>query len=59
MSTNRAIELLKIELACVQRNENGLCDRNCADCDLVQQTSELIDMYRYVISRMEELTWRE
>ena len=54
MTLNRAVELMKIELSCVRRNEDGKCDRDCASCDLVQQTPELIEMYEYVISRMEE-----
>lgn len=54
MTQDRAIDLLKTELSCVRRNENGLCDRDCASCDLVQQTSELIEMYEFVISHMEK-----
>lgn len=54
MTKERAIELLKIELACVKRNDDGLCDRVCAMCDLVQRTPELEDMYEYVIKHMEE-----
>lgn len=67
MNQLRATELLEIELACVRRNESGACDRNCAVCDLVQETDELVDMYEYVINRMKSsdadrmpntLSWR-
>ena len=51
MTLERAIELLKIEQACVERNTKG-CDRNCAKCDLVQKDWELLDMYRYVIDKL-------
>lgn len=48
MTKDRALELLKIERECVLRNENG-CDRNCANCDLVQDTDELLEMYEFVL----------
>lgn len=48
MTKDRALELLKIEHECVLRNENG-CDRDCANCDLVQETDELLEMYKFVI----------
>ena len=41
----RAIELLGIERECVSRD----CDRDCGRCDLVQEKSELLEMYDEVI----------
>lgn len=53
MTKDRALELLKIEHECVLRNENG-CDRNCANCDLVQDTDELLEMYEFVLKIMND-----
>jgi hypothetical protein len=51
MNRDRLIELMKIELECVSR-EN--CDRNCSNCELVQQREELIDAYKSVINVLEK-----
>ena len=44
MTNERALELLGIERQCLLRNRDG-CDRNCAECDLVQEDEELEEMY--------------
>ena len=49
MTIHRAKELMEIERECIKRNEAG-CDRDCAKCDLAQQTNELITAYDRVIS---------
>ena len=48
MTNERAIELLNIERQCVGSN----CDRDCANCERVQEEDELLEMYEYVIKRM-------
>ena len=56
MTIERMVELLKIELECVQRNNQpvGLnCDRDCGRCDLVQNPDELINMYDFVIKLLQ------
>lgn len=45
MTYERCLELLCIEIQCIQRNETKLCDRHCEKCDLVQNTSELLMAY--------------
>ena len=40
MTNQRAIKLMGIELLCIERNDAG-CDRDCAKCDLVQDSEEL------------------
>lgn len=49
MNTFRAMELMEVERACMERNYFHLCDRDCADCDLVQEDEELLDAYDQVI----------
>jgi hypothetical protein len=44
------IELLEIEHECILRNSHDDCDRDCADCDLVQDDEELHEMYTDVIA---------
>ena len=51
MTIERALDLLKIERACVMKANT--CGRDCANCALVQEDTELIKMYNYVISAME------
>lgn len=56
MTNKRAIELLKIERECVNRNNQPFgmnCNRECGKCDLLQNTDELIEMYDFVIDAME------
>ena len=53
MTKERVIELLSIERECVARNESG-CDRDCAHCDLVQETAELLEMYSAAIAIIED-----
>lgn len=50
MTVERMIELLKIEKECVLRNASGECNRYCAGCDLLQDDTELHEMYTEVIA---------
>lgn len=57
MTNTRAIELLKIERECINRNNQPFgknCNRECSKCDLVQNTEELLEMYDFVIEQMKE-----
>lgn len=65
MTLERAKELMEIELACVQRGsgkkftkespyycwtDGKPCDRQCGNCDLVQDDAELQMAYRVAIN---------
>lgn len=54
MTIQRMIELLEIEHECMLRNLHDDCDRNCADCDLVQDDGDLHEMYTDVIALLKE-----
>ena len=54
MTIQRMIELLEIEHECMLRGSHDDCDRNCADCDLVQNDDELHEMYTDVIAMLNE-----
>ena len=54
MTIQRMIELLEIEHECILRNSHGECDRNCGDCDLVQDDGDLHEMYTDVISLLKQ-----
>lgn len=54
MTIDRIIELLEIEKQCVLRNSICECDRDCANCDLVQKDSDLLKMYTDVIDLLKE-----
>ena len=50
MKVERIIELLEIEKECVLRNASGECNRYCAGCDLLQDDTELHEMYTEAIA---------
>ena len=52
---DRIIELLEIEHECMLKGAHGDCDRDCANCDLVQDDWELHEMYTDVIWIMKQL----
>ena len=49
MTPSRMIELLNIERECVMTAARDSCNRDCAQCVLVQDDQELIEMYSKVI----------
>lgn len=52
MTTEKIIELLEIEHECMLRGAHNDCDRQCAACNLVQDSVELDEMYTGVIALM-------
>ena len=54
MTIQRMIELLEIEHECMLRGAHDDCDRDCANCELVQDDGELHEMYTNVIGILEE-----
>ena len=53
MTIDEAIALVKIERECVIRAD--VCDRKCEKCDLLQDSTELTDMYEQLAEWLEEL----
>lgn len=51
MNNKEALELLKIEQACIRKADAG-CNRKCEECFLVQPTEKLLDMYAYLIDKL-------
>lgn len=49
MTVEQMVELLEIEKECVLRNASGECNRYCAGCDLLQDDTELHEMYTEAI----------
>lgn len=48
MNLERTIELLSIERECISRD----CNRNCGNCDLAQDRSELLKAYQKAIQEL-------
>jgi len=46
MTKDEVIHILEIERECISRN----CDRNCGQCDLVQEQETLLDAYDSAIA---------
>ena len=55
MTRQRMVELLEIEKECVRRNGCGECNRACHICDLLQDDTELHEMYEEVIALVKSL----
>lgn len=53
MDNTRAIELMKIERECVIRNIKQQCNRDCANCDLVQKDSDVLGAFDAAIASLE------
>lgn len=53
MTIERMIELLETECLCVKKNVYNACDRDCENCELVQDAEEIITMYSCVISMLQ------
>ena len=51
MSENEAKKYMQIEKECINRD----CDRNCAQCDIVQQVDDLNSAYDAAINALEEI----
>ena len=51
MTENEAKKFLEIEKECINRN----CDRNCAQCDIVQKIEDLNSAYDAAIKALEEV----
>lgn len=55
MTQERIFQLLNVERACVRRacgKDGSPCNRDCGNCDLVQEDDELIEMYDILISHL-------
>lgn len=60
MEIKEAIEIMKTEAKCVKRNyvENN-CDRDCSNCELLIDPSQISNAYTVVISAAEKQTPKE
>jgi|GEM_PF-833713 len=53
MTENEAVKYMKIERECINRN----CDRNCAECDIVQEVDDLNSAYDVAIKALKDISW--
>lgn len=53
MEINEILRGLRIERECVSRD----CDRDCANCDIVQERDWLLLVYDNAIKMLEEKEW--
>ena len=51
MKIYEAIELMKNEKACILKADT--CDRDCAECELVKKTEDLLSAYDMAIKSLE------
>lgn len=50
MSIDHAMSLIKNEKRCVERAST--CDRDCAKCDLLRDTDEILEAYDIALNAM-------
>lgn len=55
MTIDKMIELLDVERECVMTASHNGCDRDCANCVLVQDDKELFEMYTNVINILQTI----
>jgi len=55
MTINEAISLMENERACIVKADT--CDRDCAKCELVKKTEDLLSAYDMVIKALERTKW--
>lgn len=56
MTEKEAIEIIRVERTCVERNAAKLnCDRDCGHCDLLKEDNEILEAYNIAISALEEI----
>lgn len=55
MELGRALEIIKTEKECVRRQDTSDCpNRDCANCDLVLPTEDVLTAYDIVIDLIEK-----
>ena len=57
MNLKRARKLMLIETMCIKKANT--CDRDCANCELVQKDDELLEAYKLAIEALEEKIRKE
>lgn len=50
------IRILEIEKTCVLRQDTPECNRECANCDLVQNADEVISAYDTAITFLKQIS---
>ena len=54
MTREEAIEIIKTERECVERNTQNECDRDCINCDLLRADEEIFSAYDMAIEALKE-----
>ena len=54
IETKEAIEIIEVERACVKRNTDNKCDRDCINCDLLRTEEEIFAAYDMAIESLEK-----
>ena len=54
MTRKEAIEIIKTERECVERNTQNECDRDCINCDLLRADEEIFSAYDMAIEALEK-----
>lgn len=54
MTNELAHDYMENEIRCVQRASNGICTRNCSECDLVREDQPLLEAYGLAVLALEK-----
>lgn len=47
-----AVDIMLVEQECVIRNDNGNCDRQCQNCDLLRDTEKILHAYTMALASL-------
>lgn len=54
MTNNQAHEYMENIIRCVQRAGNGICTRNCSECNLMREDQPLLEAYVFAVLALEK-----
>jgi hypothetical protein len=54
MKIEEVISILENEKKCVEIAESGKCDRNCAKCEIVMDSKQILNAYEIAIKELEK-----
>ena len=62
MSTKELITIIKNEKQCVQRAAGIFgkpCNRDCENCDLIMDSTDIIEAYNQILTMLQEKYWND
>ena len=52
MNNQEVIDILQVERQCVERANNGQCNKECSKCDLCENAGRILEAYDIALSQL-------